>query len=118
MPAEEGKDLLSQALTLGGGGIALTALGAFIRGLFNGTSGQEKELRTEYREELNRLRTVQEAQQTEIDELRNDVRRLTEMNLYLLTTRAEARAELSTLQRQQGLTVTTWPPDPTYGGAP
>lgn len=119
MATEQGNALV-QAFQYGGGGLALAALGAFARGLWTGTNGQEKELRMEYREEMTRLRGVQEAQQGEIDELRENIRALTTMNLHLLTSRADARAELRALQQQHGVAVTVWPPDPptTPGGTP
>lgn len=101
----------------GVGGAALTVmlgkvLGGVLQGWLSGTTGQEKELRGDLIEEIKTLRTELRTTREEVSELRQDVQRLTEKYLYVLTTRAEARAALNVLERAQGLPATAWPADP------
>ena len=120
MADEPAKSALEQAgIWLGGGG-ALAGLGVLLRGLLSGAVTQEREMREDLRTEVARLREVQEAQQAEIRELRSEVRQLSEINIHLLTTRADARADLNARQRAHSLPVTVWSSDPphTSGGTP
>lgn len=112
MPDDNTKDLLGQAgVWLGGGGI-LAGLGVLLRGLITGSLGQEKELRGDLAAEVKRLAVDLSAARDEIDELRQDIRRLSRMYLHVLTTRAEARASLNALERVQGLPLTVFAADP------
>ncbi|CAM3837427.1 hypothetical protein [Deinococcus frigens] len=103
-------------LKMVGGTVGLGAIGVFVRGLFSGTIISEKEMRDDLRTEVGRLRLIQERQQTEIDELRRGVRQLTNINLHLISSRAEARALVNALERELGRVPTIWPPDPTGTG--
>lgn len=106
-------------LVAGGGGLAvviLQLLGGLAKGWITGSTGQEKEVREELRAEVKRVSEALEKARAEIDELREDMKRLTSLYLHMLTGRAEARAALNALERAQGLTLTDWPPDPQNTG--
>jgi len=99
------------------GGLSLTYIvGQFVAGLLkswiSGIGPQEKELRGDLATEVKRLGVDLSAARDEIDELRQDIRRLSRMYLHVLTTRAEARAALNALERLQGLPLTPFTPDP------
>ncbi|MDV6376021.1 hypothetical protein [Deinococcus arenicola] len=112
MAEQNAVDLVVKLL---GGTVGVGAIAVFVRGLFSGTIISEKEMRDDLRTEVGRLRTVQEQQGQEIDELRLSIRTLTTTNLHLISTRAEARALVNTLERELRRTPTVWPPDPTGG---
>lgn len=99
---------------VGGGAVLIITqlLGGLAKGWLTGTAGQEKELRSDLVEEVKRLRDDLKTARAEIDELREDMKRLTSLYLHVLTGRAEARAALNAVERGQGLPVTVWPPDP------
>ena len=112
MPDDNTKDLLGQAgIWLGGGG-ALAALGVLLRGVLTGSLGQEKEVRDSLATENKRLAVDLSAERDESSQLRQDIRQLSRMHLYMLNGRAEARAALNALEKLQGLPITAWPPDP------
>lgn len=104
---------------LGGTG-ALAGLGVLLRGLLSGAVAQEKEMREDLRLEVKRLRDDLNTTQDEIDDLREDVKRLSRMYLHVLSGRAEARVALNALEKAHGMTPTDWPPDPpeSLGGTP
>ncbi|CAM4435701.1 hypothetical protein [Deinococcus marmoris] len=124
------------ALGLIGGGIFT----AFAKNFFTADGKDAREFRTEYREEIKRLRTDAATFEEEIAKLREDVRalriaiedqqaerakqirdlrlqieRLSARNQHYLITRTEARALLNALERLQGLTETPWGNDPEMG---
>ena len=120
MPDEPTKDVLGNAVTWLGGTGVLAGLGVLLRGLLSGAVAQEKEMREDLRVEVKRLRDDLSSAQDEIDELREDVKRLSRMYLHVLSGRAEARVALNALEKAQGMTPTDWPPDPpeSLGGTP
>lgn len=119
MAEDSAKDVLGQAATWLGGGGVLVSLGVFLRGFFNGTAGQEKEVREDLRLEVKRLSDSLSETRDEVDALRLQIRALSEFNLRLIVSRAEARAELAALQRLYNLPLTAWPADPVPpGGTP
>lgn len=101
MPTEEGKDLVTQALTLGGGGLALTALGAFVRGLFSGTGAQEKELRDGLAARVAALETKVEG----LEKRLSTAERLKDAWRWAAMT---ARLEAEKLAARAGITLPDW----------
>lgn len=99
---------------VGGGAVLIITqlLGGLAKGWLTGSTGQEREVREELRAEVKRVSEALEKARAEIDELREDMKRLTSLYLHVLTGRAEARAALNALERGQGLPVTVWPTDP------
>jgi len=120
MADENAKDVLGTAATWLGSGGALVGVGVFLRGFFNGTAGQEKEVREDLRIEVKRLSDSLSETRDEVDALRLQIRHLSEFNLHVIVSRAEARAELAASQRRHGEPLTVWPPDPVppTGGTP
>ncbi|WP_407570743.1 hypothetical protein [Deinococcus altitudinis] len=114
-----GKLALSAA---GGGGVVLLVtqiLGGLAKGWVSGTAGQEKEIREDMRIELQRLSADLSKARDEIDEMRQDFRRLTEQYLRVFSGRENARATLNAFETARGLPLTAWPPDPPApGGTP
>ncbi len=109
-------DTTREALTWavgGAGGLSVVGLlSVLIRGLLTGTIVQEKEVRDDLRVEVNRLREDQTSLKAEVDALRASILALTTHKLYLLSSRAEARALVNALERDLGRVPTIWPPDP------
>lgn len=96
------------AVKLGLGGIAGATLAAFAKNWLTGSGTDARELRQEYRDENKRLRE-------ENKDLRGEVETLTRRCLHYLTGRSEARVRLHSLERSQGLPVSTWNEDPKEG---
>jgi hypothetical protein len=111
------KDVLGTTVAWLGGGGVLAGLGVFLRGYLNGASGQEKEVREDLRLEVKRLSESLSETRDEVDALRVQVRTLSEFNLHVIVSRAEARAELAALQRRHSEPLTVWPADPAPPGS-
>lgn len=133
-----------EAVKLAGSGILGGALVSFAKNFFTDAGKDAREFRQEYRDEIKRLREDRAKDQDEIEELREDVRVLrtgledqqiehakqmhvlreqirvlTDFQVHLIVSRAEARADLNALQRTQGEPLTIWLPDPSpTGGTP
>lgn len=104
--------VVNLVVTLLGGTTGLAALGVLFRGYMSGTITQEKEMREDLRTEVRRLREDRDKDRRDIETLRQDVNRLTTLNLHMITTRAEARALVNALERDLGRPESTWPSDP------
>lgn len=106
------KNAAEIAIAALGGLTGISALAVFVRGLFTGTAGQDKETRDGLTAENARLRTEQTKLQGEVDVLRASIEQLTTSRLNLISSRAEARAVLREAERELTRPVTVWPPDP------
>lgn len=106
----------------GGGGlmfVLMQVLGGLARGWVTGAPTQEKEMRDDLRIEVQRLRDDLGKARDEIDEMREDFKRLTAQYLHVLSGRERARATLNAFEVSNNLPVTAWPPDPPApGGTP
>lgn len=106
----------------GGGGLVFVLtqiLGGLARGWVTGAPTQEKEMRDDLRIEVGRLRDDLAKARDEIDEVREDMKRLTAQYLHVLSGRERARATLNAFEVARGQAVTVWPADPPApGGTP
>jgi hypothetical protein len=114
-----------------------------LRGEYRDEIKRLKEERVEMRAELKELENLREQNQEDMEEMREDIRTfrlamedqnrehtqqiaalqvqvkaLTDLNLYLITSRAAVRADLNAYQRAHNEPETTWPDDPLPHPAP